>query len=730
MAERPTFSPMWHRVRAMRPRLRPHVQITRQHYRGQRWHVVHDPTANQFFRLTPIAHEFVALLDGKRTVEEVWESSLQLHGDDAPTQPEIVELMSQLYNSNLLSADAAPETEQLLRRGRERTKRRIQQQAIGIMYLKARVFNPDRIISAVEPLLRPLLNIWGFLLWAAFLVVTLFALAPHWDALKAGFSDAVAPANWAWLIAVFIVTKAIHELGHGVICKRHGGQVPEFGFMLLVFFPSPYVDVSSCWGFASKWKRIAVGAGGMLFELAIAAGASWAWMNTDPGTLVHKLAFNTMVTASVTTILFNANPLMRFDGYYILSDLIETPNLMQRSTRHLCYLFQRHVYRIEQARPAATEPSERFILITYGLAALAYRVFLFFSITLYIMGLFFGVGLVLAVWTAAAWFLLPLGKFVHWLSTSPQHAEHRVRGWAVSIAMALVVIVGLGAVPAPDHRRASGVVESAQRSGVFAAADGFIDEARVAPGDAVSAGDVIVVGRSPELEANLALVDATLLEIQSVERDVMVKSPVATEIARDQMRILLERRAFLQQQIDRLVIVAPHAGVIVGADPRGLVGSFTKRGEPICEIVDTSRIRVAATLATEQAAPLLELGPDRFQTRLRLRSRITEELSAGEISIVEAAGRELPHAALGFSGGGTIQTSPEDRSGRMARTPQFIMHVEPPVGEGGQAQGAGAKGWSALPGERIEVRFTLPSRPLLSQWADRFLRLVQGRVNI
>src|SRR5690348_8176806 len=123
MSERPTFSPFWHRVRAMKPRLRPHVQITRQYYRGQRWHVVHDPATNQFYRLSPIAHEFVCMLDGKREVEHVWDSTLARHGDDAPTQNEIIQLLSQLYNSNLLSVEASPETEQLLGRGRERTKK-------------------------------------------------------------------------------------------------------------------------------------------------------------------------------------------------------------------------------------------------------------------------------------------------------------------------------------------------------------------------------------------------------------------------------------------------------------------------------------------------------------------------------------------------------------------------------------------------------------------------------
>src|SRR4029079_1398608 len=145
--ERPTFSPLWHRVRALKPRLRPHVQITRQFYRARRWHVVHAPASTQFYRLSPVGHEMVGLLDGSRTVEDVWNLCLGTHGDAAPTQGEVIEMLGQMYNSNLLAIDTTPETEQLLSRGRERVKRRIASQAIGIMYFRIRLFNPDRYLS-------------------------------------------------------------------------------------------------------------------------------------------------------------------------------------------------------------------------------------------------------------------------------------------------------------------------------------------------------------------------------------------------------------------------------------------------------------------------------------------------------------------------------------------------------------------------------------------------------
>src|SRR5690606_24182342 len=264
--------------------------------------------------------------------------------------------------------------------------------------------------TAIEPVLRPLINRWGLVLWLLLIFSALWALgASAWGDLTDPdtFATAIAPTNWPWLIVVFIVAKAIHETGHGVILKRFGGHVPEFGMMLLVLFPAPYVDATSAWALPSKWKRIAVGAGGMIFELTIAAIAAHVWLATRASEgLVHQLAYNIMLTASITTVLFNANPLMRFDGSYILSAPLEMPNLMQRSQNLIKYHFQQYFYRIENARPPTDIRSEQAILLVYGWLALAYRVFLFFSITLFVMGKAFALGLVLAIWTAAAWFLI------------------------------------------------------------------------------------------------------------------------------------------------------------------------------------------------------------------------------------------------------------------------------------------------------------------------------------
>lgn len=722
MGERSTFSPFWHRVRAMKPRLRPHVQVTRQHYRGRRWHVVHDPSSNSFYRLSGVAHEFVGLLDGTRSVEDVWQASLTKHADEAMTQNEVIQLLSQLYGSNLLAGDISPETEQLLRRGRDRTAKKARQQAIGLMYFRMPLFNPDRIVSWVEPILRPLIGPAGFVLWLVLVGAALVSLLPHWERLASGIDGAIAPANWGWMALVFVVLKAIHELGHGVICKRFGGQVPEFGVMLLVLLPAPYVDASAAWGFQSKWRRIAVGAGGMLFELSIAAVAAFVWLRTPDETLLHQLAYNALFTASVSTVLFNANPLMKFDGYYILSDLIEVPNLMQRSNQMLKFYFQRHVYRVENPQPPTGSLSEAAILTFYGLAAMAYRVFLFISISLYVMTKMFAIGVFLAIWTAAMWFVLPVGSFVHWLATNPALADKRPRAIALSLAMIALGVLAIGVIPAPDRRRASGVVESVESAGVFFGVDGFVREAHVAPGQRVAKGDPLVTLENAALEAHYRLSKAQLAEIEGRARAAVAVNPAAAQAAEEYARAIRAQLSWIEERRAELVVRSPVAGVVVGDDPRLLLGSYVREGHPLCEVVDESRVRVAAVLTQTEASWLRE-GPTRVE--MRSVSRVHHVVPARTERIVDAGSRELPHEALSARGGGTLANAPEDRSGRLTTAPIFTGYFHA-VGE----DGADLASPVGVPGERVVLRFTLEDRPLASQWWLRLRQALQGRAKV
>jgi putative peptide zinc metalloprotease protein len=268
----------------------------------------------------------------------------------------------------------------------------------------------------------------GAVIWLVVVGYGIFLAGLHWTQLTENITDRIlAPGNLVILWLVFPFLKAFHEFGHAFAVKVRGGEVHEMGIMLLVFTPIPYVDASAASAFRNKRERVLVGAVGMIVEVFIAALALFLWTSIEPGP-VRAVAFNIILIASVSTLLFNGNPLLRYDAYYILADLLEIPNLAQRGIGYIGYLFQRYLLAAKDVEPPFSAPGERVWFVIYTIAAFFYRIFIFTSIILFIAGKFFFIGVLFACWGIFSMFVMPLGKIVRFLATSPK--LRRRRAWA------------------------------------------------------------------------------------------------------------------------------------------------------------------------------------------------------------------------------------------------------------------------------------------------------------
>src|SRR5262245_26441326 len=272
---RPTFSESWYRVVNLKPKLRGTAQVSRQYYRGERWYVVRDAASNQFHRLSDTAYRFIGLLDGSRTVGEAWDLVGGQLADDAPTQPEVIQILSQLYAANLVETDIPPDSAVLLRRHKNQMQRKIQGRLMNALFPRIPIWDCDRFLVRWMPLARIAFSKIGAIVWLIVVGLAIAAVAPHWDDLKKAAENAVnIKDNWenaVYLWAVFVAIKFIHECGHAFGCRRFGGECHEMGIMFLVFIPTPYVDASTAWAFPSRWRRIFVGAAGMIVELFVAS---------------------------------------------------------------------------------------------------------------------------------------------------------------------------------------------------------------------------------------------------------------------------------------------------------------------------------------------------------------------------------------------------------------------------------------------------------------------------
>ena len=746
--ERPTFSESWYRVAELSPRLRATVQVHRQHYRGRMWHVIQDPSSNQFFRLNEAAYRFVALLDGRKNVAEVWRICQDQLGDSAPTQGEAIQLLGQLYTSNLLHAELPPDAEGLFKRHQKRVHREVQGYLMNLLFIRIPLLDPDNFLNAWVSAVSWLFTWLGFVLWLGLIGTGLYFVIDRWSDLYNRADSVLDAENLPFLYLSFILIKVVHEFGHAFMCKVFGrrtgtgGEVHVMGVMLLVFTPMPYVDASSAWAFRSRRQRMLVGAGGMIVELAVAAIAAIVWYYTGDGA-VHTIAYNVMFIASVSTVLFNANPLLRYDGYYILSDILEIPNLAQRSKQYIYYLVRKYVWSVKQARNPAHSRGEKAWFVFYGIASTIYRVLICVSILLFVADKLFMFGLVLAAAAAVAWVLVPLGKFVHYLLTSGELM--RVRGRAIgSTAAALAaIVIGVGFVPAPDRFRLEGYVDPVRQEIVHAAADGFVTGVMESNRQAEPDGEPLLTARSPQLSSELDELLAQQRELQTRRRQAMIKDYAEAQIIAEQIAAVDERKARITHQLDSLTIRASFGAEWISPDIDRARGSYIRRGDAV-GMLASSRVVIRAMvsqdvvdmLLTAPAGPKAHLPgtattqPDgRWRDlKIRIKGLPDVEMTGRITRVIEAGQDRLATPSLGYAAGGTIRTDPKDPKGMKTSERFFEVEIEPqPVSDP-------ASPWYGrvplLIRQRVVVRVEMPPRPLIQQWYRSILQLVQRRFQI
>lgn len=723
--DRPTFSQSWSRVAHLKPVLRTQLQIHRQLFRGEPWFVVHDPINNQFFRLNPIDYHLIGLMDGKRTVDEAWRFTLERYGDDTATQNEVIGLLGQLYQANLLRVDLPPDAQPLLQRRRQRQLRHWSGQAMSILFLRMPLFNPEPILKWLQPLVRPLLSKWGLIAWLGWILFCSYRFVPELSRFVGDIHSVLAPTNWIWLIVLFLLTKAIHELGHGLVCKRFGGVVPEMGVMILVLFPNPFVDATSSWNFSDKWKRLLVAAAGMIVELAVAGGAALVWLSAAPDSLARQISYNMVFLASVTTILFNGNPLLRFDGYYMLSDLLDIPNLYERATRQIRRLVQRYAYGMTQILPVSTTTSEATALLVYGVASQIYRVLILATIILFIAGQLFTLGVLIAIWSMIAWAIVPLGKFVRWLLIDPSLYGHRSRALTVTTAVVLLLIVAIGVIPFEDHRRAMGVVESEQRANLVIQTNGFVRHVLVETGQTVAAGQVILRAENRDLKTRELELMARITGLEALRRQMLDEDYLNMKMTEQHIALRSEQLADLRRQLDDLELRSPQTGVLAAPLLKPLKGQWVQKGQVVGRILDLDTLRVTALVDQSDSAAAFYHQID--QVELRTVGNVKDKIPSQIIEKFDSGRWWLPHPALGYPGGGTIATDPTDPHGRTAARPQFELWLSLPR----WTQENDPRQHFAYPGQRVFVRFTLERhRSLAMQWIHRLRQLVRDRLAV
>lgn len=736
------FSDSWDRVADRHAQLLPGVDCHSQFYRGESWRILRAPYANEFYRLTEEAWGFVARLSMDVTINEAWQQAMERDPEGAPGQEEAIEILGQLSGAGLILSDLAADSREIFRSKSKERWTMFGKQALNFLFLRIPLFNPDPFLSAIRPFGQVLMHPLAFLLWLFIFGWGTKSVIENWDLVLDQSAGFLSPDNLVLVLVATVVLKLMHELGHGIACKHFGGYVPTFGIMFILFAPLPFVDATASWGFREKWRRIFVSSAGIYVELFIAAVAAVVWAHSGEGTL-GAIAYNVMLIGSVTTLLFNMNPLLKFDGYYILSDLFSLPNLQQRSGNYLQYLLERYAFGRDEADNPADHSGEAIWLGFYGISAGIYRVFLMLSISMIVGQQFFELGIALAVFTLIVYIFLPILKFIRYLLTARELVHCRRRALLVVAAVVGLIVAGLGVVPVPEHFQEPGIVRPFRQVNVSPGFAGrMIGEPRPT-GQWVEKEDLLFELENPDHDHEIEIAEAALQRLKLRMEVARIEAP-ASVVSLQRMVDLEEKRlGHLLKQRESLRVFAPISGYWVSVDFADRRGAWFDKGETVGQIRDPRVMEFLAVISQQRAA-------DSFRHKrpqavgVRLWGEAGQTIPLADVLVVPGAQRALPSAALGWMGGGDVKVKQDDPEGVKTEERFYLLRGQLADPQKQMDAGAGSAAEevpflsdasSALEQQLLsdrtgEVRIRVGERAIALQIWDAARKSVQRRLKI
>lgn len=672
--QRKIFHESWYRLSESKIALRASVRVHRQVYRGVVWYVLYEPFTNKFYRLPQGAYEFVSRLSINKTVGEVWNGMLNSATGEIPGQGEVIEMLAQLYQSNMLMYDGIEDGAKLFERNQKQNRKKVKASLLNIFFLKVPLVDPDALLNKLRWLISCLISKPFALVW----LLTVFVAAKYgvenFDALKDSTQGFLSPSNIGWVYVCTVFVKLLHEFGHASVVKRYGGEVHTLGVMFMLLVPLPYVDATASWSFRKKSRRMLVGAAGMLTEFFIASIALILWANLGGG-ILKNLAYNIIIMASVSTVLFNINPLMRFDGYYMLTDLLDMPNLQQRSVQHLKYLLERYIFFKRDAEPVAETWSERVVYFFYGICSSVYRVFLFTGFIVAISQHYLLLSFFMGILLCLTMVIMPVGRFLKYIFASPGLALVRSRAVILTVLFFGGVFAFLFNFPVPDTFKAPGVMEARTYENAVVGEGGIVKRVYHYADGLVHKGDTLMLLKNQELEYQLEEKRAQLREATQSYYQALEKAPENMLPIEKRMGALKQELEKLEEDRRKLAVIAPVGGIWDLKDLDDYKDRFVRQGDSIGLLLDTSAFDFLAVVSQEEVSRLFAGKPR--SVSVRLNGDAFTEIPVEKVMAIPAASDHLPSAALGWLAGGEIETRVNNaQNGEQTVEPVYIVRAQ------------------------------------------------------
>lgn len=649
----------WYRVAPLKLRKRAHVEVARHVYRESVWYVLQDLQSGKFHRLSPQSYFILSQMDGTQAVDVLWERACDKFPEAPPSQTEIIQLISQLHNADIIIGDKRPNITEVNRRAMEETRKTTLGYVKNPLSLRIPLFDPEPVLKKLAPLANLIFSPVTGLIWVVLMIASVTVAVLSWGELQAPRIENILSAqNIAILALSYIFVKLLHEIGHGLAVKRYGGEVREIGIMMLVFFPVPYVDASQAAFFNSKYQRMIVSAAGVIVELTVAAVALLVWTQAEGG-VISAVAYNLFLIGGISTLLFNGNPLLRFDGYFVFADLIESPNLGQRSNQYFWYICQRYILGHYEAQKPVVGTREEAWLFFYALLAFLYRMFVMLLISLYVASTVPVLGIAIVMWSLYTILLVPLGKGVKFLVSDPKLDTLRWKAMMKSMVLVLGIVGIIGFVPFPHSTVIDAVLDNPSGDQVRVNGNGIVQEILRRNGERVEQGDDIIHLYEPMLDNEVALSRAELEDAQLRLANVPLSDVTARAAWAEQVQFFETRLEELTQRKRDLVIKAPASGQLALPAQSSLAGRMLQQGEIIGSILHNQN-RIWRAAAPADRSEFIDGDAQGFSMKIALLQE--REFSVILLSRAPEVTTFLDSFALSNRAGGRIVVDPtQDR---------------------------------------------------------------------
>lgn len=672
------------------PSLRAHVKMFPQVYRGETWYVVFDQSADKYLRFDTRSYQIIGRINGHSSLEQIFEAVNSLNDYAQYSRQEFISFIAQLNSAEILEDGLPFDLDQRYQRHTEQKQQMRQKRIMNPLAIRLKLLNPQPIINRLNPIAQFMFSPLGLAFWLSVVMLAVIlgiAYAPELVAQVSAMSLSTMQIVIIWL--VYPVIKVLHELGHGLAVKKWGGAVREAGINLMVFLPVPYVDASSSWTFTNKWKRITVGAAGIMTELFIAAIAMFIWLLVEPG-LVQEVMLNVMVIAIVSTLLFNGNPLLKFDGYFVLEDAIEIPNLATRSKQYYLYLVQRYLLNLKDKVSPVSAFGERRWFLIYGLLSPLYRLFIMFTIAIYLASFYLFIGVLLAVWVILIQLIVPVFKGFTYLLTHSDFALNRNKGYLSAIGVMLGIVVIL-LLPMPLVTSTEGVVTVEGNNKVVAQTEGFIESVFIESGEQVERGQVLFKLRNIELLKQKQILQQQLKQTTIRLNQIRFTDRVKANNLNADLAYIQGKITEVNRQLENTYVKSPTNGTFLSVQTGvSQLGQYYKQGSKVGMVFKPASMIIASYIPQDRIGLMQDYD---YKVAIAMASNTKNYFTSEVIHETPKAQKKLAYQALLIEGGGELQTlSKEDEL--YLKTPVFIYDLKLPENS-----------LQPILGERVYVRF-------------------------